>query len=73
MRDDDHVVDRLLHLGEQVRGNEDGMACRRLVADEGAEPLDSLGVEPVGRLVEDEDLGISQQGGSQLQSLAHAE
>jgi hypothetical protein len=45
----------------------------RLVADERAQPLDALGVEAVGRLVQDEDLGVAEQGGGQLQALAHPE
>ena len=35
--------------------------------------MDALGVEAVGRLVEDEDLRVAQQRGGQAESLAHAE
>ena len=73
MGHDDHVVDRLLHLGEQVRGDQDGVAERGLVADEGPQPLDALRVEAVGRLVQDEDLWIPEQGRGQLQPLPHAQ
>ena len=38
-----------------------------------AQPVDALGVEAVGRLVEDQDLGVAEQGGGQAEALAHAE
>jgi len=33
----------------------------------------AFGVEAIGRLVEDEYLGLTQEGGSQAEALAHAE
>ncbi len=71
-RDDDRVVDGLGHLREQVGGDEHGAALAGQVTHEVAQPGDPLRVEPVGRLVEDEDVGIADEGGGQLQALAHA-
>ena len=72
--DDDHAVDGLLDLRQQVAGDEDRAALVvRQVAEEAAQPLDALGVQAVGRLVEDEDGGVAEQGGGQCQPLPHAE
>jgi len=35
--------------------------------------MDALGVEAVGRLVQDQHLGVAEQGGGQAETLAHAE
>ena len=42
------------------------------VAQEAAQPADALGVEAVGRLVEDEDARVAEQRGGQAEPLAHA-
>ena len=55
LRDDQQRVDRLLHLGEQVRRDEHGSALARELAQEAAHPLDALGIEAVRGLVENED------------------
>ena len=72
--DDDHPVDGLLHLGEQVAGHQHGPALVvGEVAEEAAQPLDALGVQAVGRLVEDQHRGVAEQRGGQGEPLPHAE
>ena len=71
-RHDDRVVDGLGHFRQQVGGHEDGAALAGEIPHEVAQPGDALRVEPVGRLVEDEDVGIADQGRGQFQALAHA-
>ena len=72
--DDHHAVDGLLHLGEQMAGDEHGAALVvGQVPDEPAQPLDALGVQAVGRLVEHEDGGVAEQRRRQGEPLAHAE
>ena len=42
-------------------------------AQELPQPVDALGVEAVGRLVEDQHLGVAEQGAGQAEALAHPE
>jgi hypothetical protein len=70
--EDQHPVADLLDLVEQVAGEENGPAflvCQ--MADKDAHLLHAGRVEPVGRFVQDEQLGIAEQGGGQAQPLAH--
>ena len=53
--DDGDVVDHLVHLSEQMAGDQDGHPLAGEIAEQLAQPANALGVEPVGRLVEDED------------------
>ena len=72
--DDHHAVDGLLHLGEQVAGDEHRAALVvGQVPEEPAQPLDALGVQAVGRLVEHEDGGVAEQCRREREPLAHAE
>jgi hypothetical protein len=71
--DDHHLVGGLGDLGQQVAGDEHGPALGGQVADQAAQPVDALGVEAVGRLVEDQHLAVAEQGGGQPQALAHLE
>ena len=71
--DDHDLVDRLGDLGQEVAGDEHRPALVGQAADQAAQPVDALGVEAVGRLVEDQDLGVAEQGGGQPEALAHAE
>ena len=52
--DDQHVIDRVLHLGELMRRHEHGSPLGRQMAQQLAQPHDADGVEAVGRLVEHE-------------------
>ena len=52
--------------------DQDGLALGAEVAQEAAQPADALGVEAVGRLVEDEHLRVAEHSGGQAEPLAHA-
>ena len=71
--DDDEVVGDDLDLVEQVGGQQDGAAAVGVAAQEVAHPADAGGVEAVGGFVEDEDLGVADEGGGDAEALAHAE
>ena len=71
--DDDEVVGDDLDLVQQVRGQQDGAAAVGVVAEQVAHPPDAGRVEAVGRLVEDEDLGVAEQRVGDAQPLPHAE
>ena len=53
------------HHGDPSRGWQTG--------DQLADLVDAGGVQPVGGLVQDEELGLSQQGHGQTQPLLHAQ
>src|SRR5205814_6357219 len=65
------VVDSLRDLGEDVARYEHAatLVCER--PKELPQPSDAFGVEPIGRLVQDEDLRITEQCGGQRQTLPH--
>jgi hypothetical protein len=71
--DDHDLVDGLGDLGEDVAGDEHGAALVGQLAQQAAQPVNALGVQTVGRLVQDQDLGVAEQGGGQAQPLAHAQ
>ena len=71
--DDDERVARGLDLGEQVRGDQDGPAGLAEPAQQCADLHDAGGVQPVRRLVEQEQLGVGQQRRGDAQALLHAE
>ncbi len=60
LRDDDGARADGVHLLEQV-GRDDDRLFRRQRVDEGADLVLLVGVEPVGRLVEDQHRGIVQE------------
>ena len=62
-----------LDLAQQVRGQQHGAAAVGEVAQQVAHPADALGVEAVGRLVEDQDLGVAEQRVRDPEPLAHAQ
>jgi hypothetical protein len=53
----------LLDLGQQVRGDEDGDPVGRDLPDQRADLTGALRVQPVGRLVEDDQVAGAQQPG----------
>ena len=69
----DDFVDGLGHLGQQMAGDEHGASRRGVAAQEVAQPVDAFGVEAVGRLVQDEDVGIAEERGGEPEPLPHAE
>ena len=73
MGDDQHLVDRLRDLGENVARDEHGASLRRERAQEVAQPAHPLGIETVRRLIQDQQLRIAEQCPRKPQPLAHAE
>ena len=71
--DHDQVVGDDLDLVQQVRGEQHGAALVGVAAEQVAHPADAGRVEAVGRLVEDQHLGVADQGGRDAEPLAHAE
>src|SRR6266850_4435945 len=69
--DDRHARADLLHLGQYVAGYEDRFALSSQVAQEVAHLYDAGGVEAVRRLIEDQNIGVVEQGKSQAESLLH--
>ena len=63
----------LLDLVEEVGGEEYRSAFRDEAADHVAELVDAGRVEPVRRLVEDQQLRVGEQAASDAESLAHPE
>jgi hypothetical protein len=71
--DHDQMVGGQRHLAHQVRGHEDRTALGGERLHQVAHPEDALGVEAVDRLVEEQHLGVAEQGGGDAEPLAHAE
>ncbi len=69
---DHDVVDGLLDLGQDVAGHQDRPTLGRAVAQEAAQPGDPLRVQPVGRLVQDQDRRVAEQRAGQAEPLPHA-
>src|SRR6267378_4770069 len=62
----------LLHLGQHMAGDENGFALSSQVAQEVAHLHDAGRVEAVGRLVQNQNIGVVEQRESQAESLLHA-
>ena len=71
--DDQHLVDGLRDLREYVAGDQHGLLACCEVPEKVAQPAHSLRIEPVRRLVEDQQLGIAEQRGREPQPLPHPE
>src|SRR5947209_376255 len=71
--DDDEVLRGLGHLTHEVTGKEDGPALAGQRLHEVADPEDAVRVEAVDGLVEDEDPGVTEEGGGDAEALVHAE
>jgi hypothetical protein len=56
-----------------VAGDEHGPALGRERSHEAAEPGDAVGVEPVGRLIEDQHGWVAQKSGGDPKPLPHPE
>ena len=71
MGDDEHLVTDSLHLAQNMAGQNDGVGLAQVV-DQRAN-LDHLcGIQADGGLVQDDDLGVAQQGGGNAHTLAIA-
>src|SRR6185312_16600287 len=55
-----------------MAGYENGAAFGGEAAQQATQPVHALGVEPVGRLVEDQGLRVAQQRGGKCEPLPHA-
>ena len=71
--DEDQVVGDPFDLVQEVGGEQDGAAGGGVVAEQAAHPVDAGRVEAVGRLVEDQDRRVTQEGVGDPEALAHAE
>ena len=71
--DDDEVVGHQRDLGEEVAADEDRPSLTSEGDEDVADPADALGVESVGRLVEDQRVRIPEQHPGEPEALAHAE
>ena len=70
--DDRHRVAGALDLIEQVRGQHDGAALIGQAGDHGPHLVHARRVEPVHRLVQDEQFRVREQARGHAQALAHA-
>ena len=71
--DDDEAVGGGLDLAQQVAGQQHGAAARGEVLQQDPHPADALGVEAVGRLVQDQGRRVAEEGGADAEPLTHAE
>ena len=71
--DDHDVVDCLGDFSQEVARDEDRAAVVGEVAQELPQPVDSFGVESVGRLVEDQNVGFAQERTREGEALTHSE
>jgi hypothetical protein len=71
--DDDDAVGDQLHLAHQVTGDQHGAALVGEAAQQRTDPSDPVEVEAVDRFVEEEDLRVAQQRGSDPEPLPHAQ
>src|SRR2546423_499363 len=70
--DHGHAVANLFHLTEQVRVEKHGCAPGRQAADDLAHVVPADRIERGGRLVEEDELRLSQQRGAEAEPLLHA-
>ena len=71
--DDHQVVGGGLHLGQQVAGQQHGAAPLGEVAQQAADPGDTVRVEAGGGLIEDQHAWFGDEGLGQAEPLAHPE
>ena len=69
--DDDHLLAGLADFGKDVRAQNDGVIAGQAL-DQVARLIDLLGIEARGRLVEDQHIGIVDDGLRQADALAVA-
>jgi hypothetical protein len=68
-----HLIDRLRDLRQHVARDQHRAPPGGERAQEVAQPAHALGIEAVGRLVQDQQLGVAQQRRRKAQPLAHAQ
>ncbi len=70
---DHDVVGDDLDLVQEMGGEQDGAALVGEAAEQVTHPSDPGRVQPVGRLIEDQDLRVAEQGGGDAEPLTHPE
>src|SRR5882757_1818595 len=70
--DDDQLVGHLSEFVCPLTGDEHGAALRGEGPQEAAQPAGAGRIEPIGGLVQDQHLRVTEQGSGQRQALAHA-
>jgi hypothetical protein len=71
--DNDEPVGGQRHLGDQVAGHKHRPALGGESTQQVPNPADALRIQSVGRLVEQQDARVTEQGHSDTEPLAHAE
>ena len=71
--DDQHLIDGLRDLREHVAGDQHRPLAGGEGAEEVAQPAHALGIEAVGGLVEDQQLGLAEQRRREPEPLPHPE
>jgi hypothetical protein len=71
--DDQSVIDGLGNFGQEVAGDQDSPAGGGELTYETAKPVHPSRVKAVRRLIQDEQVGIAEQGCGEPESLAHAQ
>ena len=71
--DHHEVVGEHAEFADEVARHEHGAAAASEVGEVEPQPTDAVGIESVRRLVEQQDLRVSEQGAGEGQALAHAE
>ena len=70
---DDQVAGGQGHLAHQVAGDEYGPALAGQGSQQGPDPYDTLRIQPVDRLVQQQHSRVAQQRGGDAQPLGHAQ
>src|SRR2546425_12401937 len=73
LSDDADAVADLLHLVQKVAAQEDGAALSGEAWDQLAHLARAGRVEAIGRLVQDNQLGVTQKRGGDAEALLHAQ
>ena len=71
--DDEQVIGGLGHLAHQVAGEEHRAPLGGQALHQVSNPEDAVGVETVDRLIEDQRVGVAEQGRGDAEPLTHAE
>ena len=73
LRNDHHVVSRLLHLREDVTGDQHGGAIASALAQQRTQPGHAFRIQAVGGFIQDQHAGIPEQCPGKRQPLLHAQ
>ena len=73
LADHDEMLGGQGHLAHQMRRHQHGASLGGEGAQQGTDPQDAVGVEPVDGLIENQDGGVAEQGGGDPEALSHPE